>query len=128
MHGRGSGDQLHLSLSRQRRLLAASIILTPVDNIPITYGKQENCGFLHGLYISDKVKTKVEQRNSIIQFAGRGRATFDVNRIHRQLADALGAEHGSLRLLSGLHAHIVLFMSLAGIGHEERRVEYSHSS
>lgn len=41
---------------------------------------------------------------------------FELNRIHRRLAECLGAAEGSLRLLSGLHAHIAVFMSLAGIG------------
>ena len=109
-------DNLTKSLERQRKLLDASIILTPVDSIPLFFDEQHITGFLHGLYISDKLKTEEQKKASIIQFAGRDRATQDLNLIHKKLAGALGAADGSLRLLSGLHAHIAIFMSLASIG------------
>lgn len=105
------------SLERQRRLFAASIILTPVDNIPMPYGNSHLHEFLQGLYVSDKIKKETRSLlTSKILFAGRNRATLDVNRVHYSLARSLGAEKGSFRLLSGLHAHIAIFMSLAAIG------------
>jgi len=113
---RHTTESLDRSLSRQRAILRGSIILTPVDSIPLFYDTQEQTGFVHGLYISDKLKSKKEKQASIIQFAGREHATRDLNMIHKMFADALGAAECSLRLLSGLHAHIALFMSLAGIG------------
>jgi glycine/serine hydroxymethyltransferase len=101
---------------RQRRVFDASIILTPVDSIPLLYDEPDLSSFLKGLYISDKLKTDAQKRASVIQFAGRETATRDLNLIHQKFAQALGASESSLRLLSGLHAHIVVFMSLAAIG------------
>src|SRR5437762_12361971 len=94
-------ESLTRSLERQRRLLHASIILTPTDSIPLFYGEQASTSFLHGLYVSDKVRSETERQQSIIQFAGRDRGTWDLTRIHKKLADSLGAAEGSLRLLSG---------------------------
>ena len=108
-------DYLATSVKRQRKIYEGSIPLTPVDSIPLAFNEVDT-SFLHGFYISDKVKTYVEQKNSIIQFSGRKRATADINKIHSTLASQLGASDGSLRLLSGLHAHMVVFMSLASIG------------
>lgn len=116
MQGESFKESLTRSLERQRSILRASIILTPVDSIPLFYDEQDSTSFLHGLYISDKVRSEEQKRQSIIQFSCRDRATWDLNRIHRKLAASLGATEGSLRLLSGLHAHIIVFMSLAGIG------------
>lgn len=116
MQGRSFRESLTRSLERQRSLLRASIILTPVDSIPLFYDEQASTSFLHGLYISDKIKSERQKQQSIIQFACRDRGTWDLNRIHSKLAECLGAAEGSLRLLSGLHAHIAVFMSLAGIG------------
>lgn len=118
MQGASLKKTLNRSLERQRRLLTASMILTPVDSIPLWYGEQEAAAFLHGLYISDKQRTLDQKQRSIIQFPGRDRATRDLNLIHRQLVQMLGGAEGSLRLLSGLHAHIAIFMSLAAIGDE----------
>ena len=61
--------------------MGASVVLTPVDSIPLFYDKQDIAGFLHGLYISDKTKTEAQQKASIIQFPGRARATHDINLI-----------------------------------------------
>lgn len=111
-------EMLTRSLNRQRKLLGGSIILTPVDNVPLFYEDRDVAFFLHGLYISDKEKTTEQQQDSIIQFPGRERATRDINRIHSRLAQMLEGAEGSLRLLSGLHAHVAIFMSLGAIGDE----------
>lgn len=116
MQGRSFKESLTRSLERQRKILRASIILTPADSIPLFYDEQASTSFLHGLYVSDKVKGESQKQQSIIQFACRDRGAWDLNRIHGKLAECLGAAEGSLRLLSGLHAHIAVFMSLAGIG------------
>jgi len=107
-------NYLKSSLYRQKCILKSSIPLTPVDSIP--FFTRENTEFLHGLYISDKVKSNHQKKESIISFPGRSRATFDVNMIHSELANLLGGEAGSLRLLSGLHAHLMVFMSLSKPG------------
>src|SRR2546421_6282288 len=110
MRGASLKESLTRSLERQRKILGASVILTPVDSVPLFYDEQDIAGFLHGLYISDKLKNEGQKKESIIQFAGRERATRDLSLIHRKLAHSLGAAAGSLRLLSGLHAHVAVFM------------------
>jgi glycine hydroxymethyltransferase len=77
---------------------------------------REHTGFLHGLYLTDKVRDRQTAMETVIQFAGREAAAQDLAAIHRFLADALSASEGSLRLLAGLQAHTVVFMSIATIG------------
>ncbi len=109
-------EELLASLERQRRELADSIVLTPTDSIPFVLADREHTAFLHGLYVSDKLRNRDAQRSAIIQFAGRAAAARDIDAIHRLLADALCAAKGSLRLLAGLQAHAATFMSVAAIG------------
>ena len=104
------------SLALQRRELAASIILTPVDSLPLCLADRDHTAFLHGLYLTDKDRGAEARKNAPILFGGRERATKDLNMIHDLLAAALGAATGSLRLLSGLHAHTATFMSISRIG------------
>lgn len=111
-----SRDELLLSLERQRRDLARSIVLTPTDSIPFALADREHTAFLHGLYVSDKDRDRDAQKDAIIQFGGRGGASRDIAAIHALLADRLEAAQGSLRLLAGLHAHTATFMSVAAIG------------
>jgi glycine hydroxymethyltransferase len=112
----GDREALLRSLERQRRLLAASIVLTPVDSLPFMLADRHLTAFLHGLYVSDKVRDADQARAAPIQFAGRRRASQDLSQINTLFAEMLGAETGSLRLLSGLHAHCATFMSIASIG------------
>ena len=104
------------SLRRQRRILESSIVLTPVDSLPLAIGDRAETAFLHGLYLTDKVRSTEQQRQALIQFAGRSRAAHDLARIHDEFAKQLGAGAASLRLLSGLHAHAAVFMSIAAPG------------
>ncbi len=104
------------SLERQRELLSTSIVLTPVDSLPFCLADRDHTAFLHGLYLTDKVRDRETALNTVIQFAGREDAAEDLAAIHRLLADAFGAAEGSLRLLAGLQAHTVTFMSVAKIG------------
>lgn len=109
-------EPLAVSLRRQERVARSSLILNPVENFPFPDDLAPASGFLHGLYNSDKVRTTSQQRDSIIQFAGRNRIAYDVRRIYRAWAEALGAADATLRLLSGLHAHTVLFMACTKAG------------
>lgn len=109
-------EALVTSLRRQRRILDSSIVLTPVDSLPLAIGDRAETAFLHGLYLTDKVRSAEEQRQTVIQFAGRSRAAHDLARIHDELATQLGAGAASMRLLSGLHAHTAVFMSIAAPG------------
>lgn len=109
-------DVLLSSLAQQRRTLAESIVLTPVDSLPLSLPDRERTAFLHGLYLTDKHRDREAQKGASILFGGREQAAQDLALIHRLLAKALGASEGSLRLLSGLHAHVATFMSISTIG------------
>lgn len=104
------------SLRRQEAVFDGSIVLTPVDNFPPLQTATQATRWMHGLYASDKQRTEEQLKESVIQFAGRRRFSRDVHAIQRELSRRLGAENASLRLLSGLHAHIILFMGLARPG------------
>lgn len=109
-------EELLRSLERQKRLLSASIVLTPVDSLPLALADRHRTAFLHGLYLSDKRRDRGARLASLVQFGRRERAARDLAAIHAFVARAFGAAEGSLRVLSGLHAHAVTFMSVADIG------------
>lgn len=104
------------SLAEQRKDLSRSIILTPVDSLPFILADREHTGFLHGLYLTDKLRDSTAKREAKILFGGRDAAARDIAEIHRLLAATLGAADGSLRLLAGLQAHAAIFMSIGKIG------------
>jgi glycine hydroxymethyltransferase len=104
------------SLAEQREELARSIVLTPVDSLPFILADREHTGFLHGLYLTDKLRDPEAKREAKILFGGREAAAQDIVEIHRVLAATLKAADGSLRLLAGLHAHTAVFMSIGRIG------------
>jgi len=112
----GGREALLRSLSHQRRALAESIVLTPVDSLPFTLADREHTSFLHGLYLTDKDRSREASKDALILFGGREQAVHDLAYIHRLMADAFGAAEGSLRLLSGLHAHAATFMSVSTAG------------
>jgi len=109
-------EALLCSLEQQKRLLGSSIVLTPVDSLPFALADREHTAFLHGLYLTDKVRDREASRNALILFGGREAAGHDIALIHQLLAKAFGAAEGSLRLLAGLHAHTATFMSISKIG------------
>ncbi len=109
-------EDLLRSLHAQRARLAESIVLTPVDSLPLILADRQHTAFLHGLYLSDKVRDESAQRAAVIQFGGRDQAAQDLNAIHELLAERLGAAASSLRLLAGLQAQVATFMGLASIG------------
>lgn len=91
------------------------LILNPVENLPqlITNNTHKN---IHGLYVSDKIKTDEIIKSSIIGFSGRRKENYDVRKIYADWKVALDVKNFSMRLLSGLHAHTILFMGLGNIG------------
>jgi len=109
-------DRLRTSLARQEDLLRRSLVLNPVENVPFEADLNPASGLLHGLYNSDKQRKRPERINTPLQFAGRQAMEADSREIYAAWARALGAEDATLRLLSGLHAHIVLFMAMAQPG------------
>ena len=111
-----SREDLLASLCRQRERFAHSIVLTPVDSLPFALADRKHTAFLHGVYLTDKVRDRDAKMDAVIQFAGRDDAARDLATIHALLADAFGGATASLRVLAGLHAQTATFMSLAKAG------------
>ena len=109
-------QSIKLSLRRQENIFNHSLLLNPVENIPFKDDISTASSFLHGLYNTDKLRTPDAQLNTPIQFSGRGRISYDIQKIYKAWATALGASDVSMRLLSGLHAHIILFMGISNPG------------
>ena len=104
------------SLYNQKHKFEDELILNPVENVPFVDILDPCSSFLHGLYNTDTLRYNEQKFNSKIQFSGRNEITEDINEIYKQWAKLLGAERISMRLLSGLHAHIIMFMGLTSIG------------
>lgn len=92
------------------------MVLNPVENFPFPVDLAVTAGLLHGLYNTDKVRTREERLQTPMQFAGRTALERDSRLIYEAWADALGAADATMRVLSGLHAHAVLFMAMARPG------------
>ncbi|WP_310602444.1 hypothetical protein [Anaerosporobacter sp.] len=107
---------LYESLKNQKKIFQDTLILNPVENIPPDDILMPCNSFLHGLYNTDSIRDTDSKFQSKLQFSGRDSINKDINNIYELWADLLGAEKLSMRLLSGLHAHIVLFMSITNIG------------
>lgn len=108
--------EIEESLKIQKEGFDNTLILNPVENIPSPEILKPCSSFLHGLYNTDTIRTSEQKKESKIQFSGRSKITEDINQIYAMWQDILGGEAMSMRLLSGLHAHIVLFMSITDIG------------
>lgn len=104
------------SLTKQEENFQNNLILNPVENIPFSDILEPCSGFLHGLYNTDTERSLEEKYASKLQFSGRDIITNDINQIYSMWAKLLGGAKVSMRLLSGLHAHTVLFMAITDIG------------
>ena len=109
-------QRLRASLARQEELLRRSLVLNPVENFPFPEDLAVTAGPLHGLYNTDKQRDRAARIDTPIQFAGRQTLESDSRTIYDAWAHALNAADATLRLLSGLHAHIILFMAMARPG------------
>lgn len=109
-------DHLVRSLERQATILRSSIILNPVENFPFSDDLSPASSLIHGLYNTDKIRNDAQKKGTKHQFSGRDRLAYDTRRIYNSWAKVLRAEDLSMRLLSGLHAQTVLFMSLTKPG------------
>ena len=85
------------------------LILNPVENLPYLISYAEDVQ-VKGLYVSDKDKTEQTVMASKIGFSGRGDYNQRIQQIYKEWAEVLGVPHLSLRLLSGLHANIIIYM------------------
>lgn len=107
---------LRASLARQEAVLRSSLILNPVENFPEPADLAVTAGPLHGLYATDALRSRNQRMMTDHQFAGRRAIERDSRRAYAGWANAIGAADATLRLLAGLHAHIVLFMSMTRAG------------
>ncbi|HSS41482.1 MAG TPA: hypothetical protein VLK37_02920 [Solirubrobacterales bacterium] len=108
--------RLRDSLRRQEDRLGASLILNPVENVPFADDLAVVASPLHGLYNSDKARARAQRLETEIQFSGRQAIEEDSRMIYAAWANALGAADATLRVLSGLNAHVTLFMAMAEPG------------
>ena len=108
--------RLRSSLGRLEEIQRSSIILNPVENLPFAPDIAVASGVTHGLYTSDKTRTPEQQLATDAQVAGRGKMARDIRRVYKQWSQALGCADVSMRVLSGLHAHIIMFMAMGRIG------------
>lgn len=92
-----------------------NLILNPVENLPFLFTQNSN-NQLEGLYISDKIRNDQQKAAASILFSGREDLSREINMIYQKWTDLLHADALSMRLLSGLHAHIVTFMGIGDIG------------
>jgi glycine hydroxymethyltransferase len=109
-------ERLLGSLRRQQQELTSTLILNPVENLPFADDIEVAGGMVHGLYNSDKIRSREQRVQTSMQFAGRQAIEEDVRAVYSAWADALGASDVTMRVLSGLHAYTVLFMSMAQPG------------
>lgn len=91
-------------------------MLNPVDSMPICHKELSGADFLEGFYVTDRPRDDEDIVNSKIFFAGRRAPTLDSKLIYDSWAAALGCDKLSMRLLSGLHAHVTLFMGIGKVG------------
>ena len=87
-----------------------TLVLNPTENFSMNI--KDNYEILEGFYVSDEIR---DGNNKII-FAGRNSYTKQLSILKNNWCKALNAEDIDLRFLSGLHAHIITFMSLGNIG------------
>ena len=92
------------------RKMFKSLILNPTENI--TMDIKNDFELLEGFYVADEVR---DINNKII-FAGRNDYTKKLIKMKKHWCNILDASDVDFRYLSGLHAHIVTFMSLGYIG------------
>lgn len=86
------------------------LILNPTENFPMYMRK--NFNNISGFYVSDEIRTA---DNKII-FAGRNEYTLQLNKYKNNWCNVLNSADIDIRFLSGLHAHIITFMSLGNVG------------
>jgi len=85
-----------------------SLILNPTENIPMYYDNITS-DFFEGLYVSERFKDV----NDKVIFAGRNQYISFFEMIKKEWSNKLGARDVDLKTLSGLNAHLVLFLCIA---------------
>lgn len=85
-----------------------SLILNPTENIPM-YSENVPCDFFEGLYVSERLKDV----NDKVIFAGRNDYIKFFEIIKQEWKKRLHAYDVDLKTLSGLNAHLILFLCIA---------------
>lgn len=109
-------EKIKKSIIEQEKLFDETLILNPVENLPNPEILKPCSSFMHGLYNTDSLRTPSQKIDTKIQFSGRTQIAEEINEIYCDWAKLLKAEKLSMRYLSGLHAHIVILMSISEIG------------
>lgn len=90
-----------------------TLTLSPTENFPISaYAFPENVEKVANLYIADYQRSLGDK----LIFGGRTQAIDDMLAVYQLWAKRLGAAEVTLRLLSGLHAHTLVFAGLRKFG------------
>ena len=84
-----------------------TLILNPTENIPIR-DSSLNTSFLEGLYISEHIKGISDK----VIFGGRNSYIGFQEEIKKEWLKAMNAYDVDLKTLSGLHAHLILFLCI----------------
>lgn len=90
-----------------RRQFHETLILNPTENLPCLH-KEANASFIDGLYVSERIKDLSDK----IIFAGRNPYISFFASIKNSWCQLLHAYDVDLKTLSGLHAHMILFMCI----------------
>ncbi|MCR5636246.1 MAG: GNAT family N-acetyltransferase [Clostridiales bacterium] len=97
----------HYELTKLKESFLHSLILNPTENIPM-YKKEYRTDFFEGLYVSDRFKDV----NDRVIFAGRNDYIRFFETIKEEWKTRLKAYDVDLKTLSGLNAHLVLFLCI----------------
>lgn len=84
-----------------------SLILNPTENIPM-YQNNINTSFFEGLYVSERFKDV----NDKVIFSGRNEYISFFEYIKKEWKKKLNAADIDLKTLSGLNAHLILFLCI----------------
>lgn len=90
-----------------KKKFESSLILNPTENVPFIYDI-ENTNFFAGLYVSERFKDV----NDKVIFAGRNEYIEFFQYIKKEWSKKLKAYDVDLKSLSGLNAHLILFLCI----------------
>ena len=91
------------------------LILNPTENLPeLLYSPAPS--YIQGLYVDELVEPESVQKSKTVLFSGYFEIQQDISSYQERWCELLQADHISMRLLSGLHAHTVTFMGVGKIG------------
>ena len=90
-----------------RKKFETSLILNPTENVPFVYD-MTNTDFFTGLYVSERFKDV----NDKVIFAGRNDYIEFFQYIKKEWTKKLNAQDVDLKSLSGLNAHLILFLCI----------------